>query len=643
MELSRKKEIVSRAWHDFFILGKEEIYGVDDLIKESWIRSKNYGVDLFNEIILDTDELEQQKSIHKHSNLIDIAKPYMVDLYNIIKKSDFMITLTDKKGYILETIIAPNILDNTNINTINLSEKRVGTNAMGTCLYLEKPVQTWAEEHCYTAFHSYTTSAAPIHDYNGELIGCIGITGFANILSSHTLGMAIAIAHAIENQINLSYSNIINQSIADGIIVINSQGDITSINKTALNILELKASEQIGKNIKDILKVPLDFNYIMEENLNFYNKRFTIDTNKNSTICELSVTNLKNNLESKGLVIVIKKVQDKSFNKYKDIKNNQLFSFEDIVGESSAIKETIKLAHIASNGNSNILIMGESGTGKELFAQSIHNNSPRKNKPFVAINCGALPVNLVESELFGYEEGAFTGAKKGGQPGKFELANGGTLFLDEIGDMPLSIQASLLRVIEDRKVVRVGGTKETNVDVMIITATNKNLYEAVKNNSFRADLFYRINVFTITLPPLRERKEDIEPLIGHFIKKYNNLFFSNVKGITKEALEIIKHYNWPGNVRELENIVERAVQIAQNQTIQVKDLPIYLQQNSKKNKAELNKEMTLIESKEYNTIVEILKSTHGNVKSTAEILGLSRATIYRKISKFGIDLDEYRN
>lgn len=206
MELSRKKEIVSRAWHDFFILGKEEIYGVDDLIKESWIRSKNYGVDLFNEIILDTDELEQQKSIHKHSNLIDIAKPYMVDLYNIIKKSDFMITLTDKKGYILETIIAPNILDNTNINTINLSEKRVGTNAMGTCLYLEKPVQTWAEEHCYTAFHSYTTSAAPIHDYNGELIGCIGITGFANILSSHTLGMATAIAHAIEKlKIRLIY------------------------------------------------------------------------------------------------------------------------------------------------------------------------------------------------------------------------------------------------------------------------------------------------------------------------------------------------------------------------------------------------------------------------------------------------------
>ena len=299
---------------------------------------------------------------------------------------------------------------------------------MGTCLYLEKPVQTWAEEHCYTAFHSYTTSAAPIHDYNGELIGCIGITGFANILSSHTLGMATAIAHAIENQINLSYSNIINQSIADGIIVINSQGDITSINKTALNILELKASKQIGKNIKDILKVPLDFNYIMEENLNFYNKRFTIDTNKNSTICELSVTNLKNNLESKGLVIVIKKVQDKSFNKYKDIKNNQLFSFEDIVGESSAIKETIKLAHIASNGNSNILIMGESGTGKELFAQSIHSNSPRKNKPFVAINCGALPVNLVEVSFLATEEGAFTGAKKGGQPGKFELANGGTYF-----------------------------------------------------------------------------------------------------------------------------------------------------------------------------------------------------------------------
>lgn len=641
MELARKREIIAKAWHDFFILGKDQIEGVDSLIKESWIRSRNYGIDPFEAIILDTDEDEQKKSIRRNSEFIDIAKPYMVDLYNIIKQSDFMITLTDNKGFILDTIVAPNILNKTDIKLANLSERRVGTNAMGTCLYLGKAVQTWAEEHCYKPFHSFTTSAAPIRGFNGEIIGCIGITGFADILSSHTLGMAIAIAHAIENKLTLAYSNIINNYMSDGIIIIDKSGKITYINSIALNILELDG-DLIGKDIKDVLKIPLNFDYVMDENIDFYNKRFTINKNSSSPMYELSVTNLNNNSESKGLAIILKKVNEKPKRiKYKSI--SQLYSFKDIIGESDAIKETIKLAHIASNGQSNVLIMGETGTGKELLAQSIHNNSPRRDKPFIAVNCGALPSSLVESELFGYEEGAFTGAKKGGQPGKFELANGGTIFLDEIGEMPLSIQASLLRVIEDRKIVRIGSSKEKDIDVLIIAATNKNLFEAVKNNTFRADLFYRINVFTLTIPPLRERKEDIKPLVHHFIEKYNSLFFRNVKSITKEALEILESYDWPGNVRELENTIERAIQITNNHMIDVKDLPIYIIQSVDKVKEEIVNKMSSLELKEYNAIQEILRATKGNIKLAAERLGISRATIYRKINRYGINLDKYRN
>lgn len=642
MNLERKREILAKAWHDFFILNKEEVYGVNKIILDSWIRSKEYGVHIFEAPSLESDEIQQEEAIKKHSKLIDIAKPYMMDLYNIIKGSDFMITLTDKKGYLLETIIAPNILDNTDIDLVNLSEKRVGTNAMGTCLYLGKPVQTWAMEHCYTSFHCFTTSAAPIFNYHGELIAAIGITGFANILSSHTLGMAIAIAHAIENQINLSYSNIINQSISDGIIIINNEGRITSINKTALNILDLKDEKVVGKNIKYLIDGPLDFNYIMDKNLNFYNKGFTIKGGKGPIECRLSVTNLKEDLESMGLVIVIRKREDTSLKNYKKIKKRDLFTFEDIVGKSPAMEETIKLAHIASRGNSNILITGESGTGKELFAQSIHSNSPRRAKPFIAVNCGALPVNLVESELFGYEEGAFTGAKKGGQPGKFELANGGTIFLDEIGEMPLSIQPALLRVIEDRKVRRVGGTKERDIDVMIISATNRDLFKAVEENKFRADLFFRINVFTLNLPPLRERRGDIERLINYFIQKYNSLFFSNIQGVSKEALEIVKNYKWPGNVRELENTIERAVQITEGPYIEPKDLPIYIQQTLEDRKAFTNSGMTPIEAKEYETIAEALGKRRGNVKAAAKDLGLSRATLYRRIEKFKIDLEAYR-
>jgi transcriptional regulator with PAS, ATPase and Fis domain len=453
--------------------------------------------------------------------------------------------------------------------------------------------------------------------------------------------MAIAIAHAIENKLTLAYSNIINNYMSDGIIIIDKSGKITYINSIALNILELDG-DLIGMDIKDVLKIPLNFDYVMDENIDFYNKRFTINKNSSSPMYELSVTNLSNNSESKGLAIILKKVTEKPKRiKYKSI--SQLYSFKDIIGESDAIKETIKLAQIASNGQSNVLIMGETGTGKELLAQSIHNNSPRRDKPFIAVNCEALPSSLVESELFGYEEGAFTGAKKGGQPGKFELANGGTIFLDEIGEMPLSIQASLLRVIEDRKIVRIGSSKEKDIDVLIIAATNKDLFEAVKNNTFRADLFYRINVFTLTIPPLRERKEDIKPLVYHFIEKYNSLFFRNVKSITKEALEILESYDWPGNVRELENTIERAIQITNNHMIDVKDLPIYIIQSVDKVKEEIVNKMSSLELKEYNAIQEILRATKGNIKLAAERLGISRATIYRKINRYGINLDKYRN
>jgi transcriptional regulator with PAS, ATPase and Fis domain len=453
--------------------------------------------------------------------------------------------------------------------------------------------------------------------------------------------MAIAIAHAIENKLTLAYSNIINNYMSDGIIIIDKSGKITYINSIALNILELDG-DLIGMDIKDVLKIPLNFDYVMDENIDFYNKRFTINKNSSSPMYELSVTNLSNNSESKGLAIILKKVNEKPKRiKYKS--SSQLYSFKDIIGESDAIKETIKLAQIASKGQSNVLIMGETGTGKELLAQSIHNNSPRRDKPFIAVNCGAFPSSLVESELFGYEEGAFTGAKKGGQPGKFELANGGTIFLDEIGEMPLSIQASLLRVIEDRKIVRIGSSKEKGIDVLIIAATNKDLFEAVKNNTFRADLFYRINVFTLTIPPLRERKEDIKPLVYHFIEKYNSLFLRNVKSITKEALEILESYDWPGNVRELENTIERAIQITNNHMIDVKDLPIYIIQSVDKVKEEIVNKMSSLELKEYNAIQEILRATKGNIKLAAERLGISRATIYRKINRYGINLDKYRN
>lgn len=342
-----------------------------------------------------------------------------------------------------------------------------------------------------------------------------------------------------------------------------------------------------------------------------------------------------------GFVIMINKVDNKA--NTINSNNDGLYSFEDIIGDSDSIKETINIAKIASQGNSNILILGESGTGKELFAQSIHNNSSRKDKPFIDVNCGALPLSLAESELFGYEGGWYTGLRKDGQPGKFELADGGTIFLDEIGELPLSIQAALLRVIQERKVMRIGATNSKDIDVMIIAATNKNLFEAVQNNTFRGDLFYRLNVFTIALPPLREHREDIPKLIASFIGKYNKIFNANVEGIAEDVLHVLTHYNWLGNIRELENIIERAVQIARNKNIQVRDLPVYLTLAVDTDGINPMRNISMIESQEYKTIASTLQNTKGNAKLASEILGISRATIYRKLSKFGLNINDFRN
>lgn len=642
-----KREIISKAWHDFFLLGMDEIIGVNELIKESWQRSRTNNIDYENQHIYEGDEARRKSLIENNHFLIDIARPYMDDLYSVISDTNFMITLLEHDGFIIDTLIHPTIERDADLKIINYSEERIGTNAMGTCLYLNKPVLTFGEEHCYKKLHKFTTSAAPIHDVNGELIGCIGITGFADDASVHTLGMAIATAYAIENKIKLNqdknndfireYSNILKDSISDGVIITDIKGDVLSINKTAENILNVKEKDFLKKNINEISDSSIDFN----KNKDYIVKK-TILTVKNTPLyCNLSITKLKTDTKVTGYLIMINYADKKIYDINKG--NKTVYSFEDIIGESPLIKDAIEIGKIASRGNSNILILGESGTGKELFAQSIHQNSSRKDKPFIDINCGALPLSLAESELFGYEGGSYTGSKKEGQPGKFELADGGTIFLDEVGELPLSVQAALLRVIQERKVLRIGSSQKKDIDVMIIAATNKDLFEAVRNNTFRKDLFYRLNVFTINLPSLMEHKEDIPLLVNNFIERYNYMYGLNIKGISHEVMNIFMRYNWPGNIRELGNIIQRAVQISKHEMIQIRDLPVYLTTGLDLNNNKPVNNISLIEAQEATTIINTLKKTKGNVKQTSEALGISRSTLYRKLSKLGYKVDEFRN
>ncbi|MEK0291078.1 sigma-54-dependent Fis family transcriptional regulator [Caldifermentibacillus hisashii] len=319
------------------------------------------------------------------------------------------------------------------------------------------------------------------------------------------------------------------------------------------------------------------------------------------------------------------------------------YNFDDIVGRSEEMLIAIEQARIAAKTPATVLLRGESGTGKELFAHAIHNESGRKYNHFIRVNCAAISESLLESELFGYEEGAFSGAKRGGKKGYFEEANNGSIFLDEIGELSLSTQAKLLRVLQEREIIRVGGTKPISIQVRIIAATNKNLEQEVRKGNFREDLFYRLNRIPIYIPPLRSRLEDIPLLCDHLIKKINHDYGRNVEGITNEAAELLKRYAWPGNVRELENILGRAIifmDYSENR-IDIKHLS-KLGYNFQKNQEQDHPNeaslplYTLVENFEKRIISHILHKHRGNKTKTAKELGVSIRTLYYKMEKYGL-------
>jgi DNA-binding NtrC family response regulator len=318
--------------------------------------------------------------------------------------------------------------------------------------------------------------------------------------------------------------------------------------------------------------------------------------------------------------------------------------FGNIVGKSKVIEDVFKIVRQIADSKSTVLIMGESGTGKELISRAIHYNSNRRNYPFVTINCAAIPETLIESELFGHEKGAFTNAIEK-KLGRFEVAHEGTLFLDEIGELSLATQAKILRFLEEKEFNRVGGSKTIKVDVRLITATNKDLTQLLKKGGFREDLFYRINVVPIIIPPLRERKEDILLLIDHFTKKFNEENKKNVKGVSKEAIELMMNYEWPGNVRELENLIERVIALTPNEYIQSNELPLSLINISKINGLKeyiLDGKVPFLKAEEEferGIILDALKRSNYVQSHAAEMLGISRRILKYKMDKLGINRD----
>lgn len=345
-----------------------------------------------------------------------------------------------------------------------------------------------------------------------------------------------------------------------------------------------------------------------------------------------------------GLLVAIRDVADVNQLLYRFGDRPEFCSFDDIIGQSAALQQVKKKAACVAASSSTVLLTGETGTGKELFARAIHAASPRRDYPFVTVNCAAIPDTLLESELFGYEHGAFTGARKGGKPGKFELANKGTIFLDEVGELPLHLQAKLLRVLEARRVERLGGLRPVTLDVRVIAATNRNLQDLVHQGQFRDDLYYRLNVIPLVIPPLRDRPEDVITLARFFLAKFARLLGKHITGFAPEVEELFRHHPWPGNVRELENAVEYAVNVTQGSTITLGSIPEGISQKWETGQAALPMPEAPFLSRsrqelERRAIVAAL-AKHGSTvegkQHAAQELGISRSTLYRKIKQLGI-------
>jgi len=627
-----------------------------EIIHQSHKRSKGYGI---NKNGLTTNrfltESQVKKLLKENADLIDVTHPIIEELSDFLKGSGFVIILTDKNGRIIEITgdLQP-LSEATKQNLVLgafMDEKSVGTNAVGTALSENAPIQITAKEHFIEIFHNWTCSAAPIHDTSKQIIGALNLTGDSKLVHPHTLGLVVAAVSAIENRINNiniqkqlhnanQFAFSMMNNLTYGLFAMDLNDRILWVNDTACRSINTRRLDLIDKPIDRIFpNWPLVKEIILQnEPYSDEENSFSIPKIKERFLFNSYLIKTKEN-EILGYLLSFREVSGilKMINKYTDYSTR--YSFNDFIGESQQTKDLIKLCKTLSKNPSTILISGESGTGKEIIAQSIHNASPRRNQPFVAINCGAISESLIESELFGYADGAFTGAKKGGKQGKFELAHNGTLFLDEIGEMPLDMQVKLLRSIQEKAVIRVGSNKPIPINVRIIAATNKNLEEEVKANKFRLDLYYRLNVFEVQIPPLRDRRDDIIPLVNYFIKKIAAKFDVPIPELKPELLEAFTHYNWPGNIRELENLMERAVILKGNLDKSHISHTVVITHSAPVENRLLdieNEEIWSLEEHEKNNILRTIKHFQNNISKSAESLGISRNTLYQKMKKYDL-------
>lgn len=613
---------------------------------------------VYSKRILTGDSLYSR--LAEKRNLIENAEPFINQMYSFVKGTDFFALLTDEEGCILTIIGDESILSEAFSYKMApgafMDEANIGTNAMGTALVEMAPVQISGDEHYIEAYHRWTCSASPIRDTQGNIIGTLDLTGYSAQVHPHTLGMVVAAARAIERILQVKeynealtmsklYTETIIDSIASGILTADVDGNIKTVNRYITELFGYSAAEvrkmkawQLFEGWDQVVSAAYAHQGYVDEEVLVNSRRNKLQFN----LSTYPIVDSKKVL--RDIIFVFKDVRKVRKLANRIMGRHAVYTFDKILGENAEFVKVMDFAKKIADSRSSILMMGESGTGKELFAQAVHNYSDRSEEPFVALNCGAIPRTLIEAELFGYEEGAFTGAKSTGNPGKFEIADGGTLFLDEIGEMPLDMQTRLLRVIEEGTVSRVGGTKEIVVDVRIIAATNKDLEEEVKKGNFRKDLYYRLNVLPLFLPPLRKRKDDIPILTEYFMKRISKRLNKKPLALSEEQLKRLMEYDWPGNIRELENYIELIINTEVmptfSQTFFADKEVQAVNPPSSFIWASADEDLSLSEVQKRHILNTLIKYG-GNISQTAKALGIARNTLYRNIETLEIDCSEF--
>jgi transcriptional regulator with PAS, ATPase and Fis domain len=620
--------------------------GVRQVIWDSWLRSVNAGLDPDDGQYRFVASNVLTATLAANRALIAAAAEVMRGLLAYNPRGH--INLTDAEG----TTLYFCGLDLTPVGS-RLLESVQGTNCTGLALAEDRLVYVLAEENFGTGLRRRRMhcAAAPIKDAQGRTLAMLTLTAEPGWFHFHTLGTVQAAAEAVSRQMALQTlleeQQTVLEVLNEGLVVLDERGCIKALNRYARQLFRV-GRDLLGSPFQRLGQSELTDEILLRggegqqyEGIRDLDCTFELH-DRSHLACLVSVCPL----EQGGRIVSLRENRRIREITRRIIGTQASYTFDTILGSSRAIQDALHLGRIASRSDSTTLILGESGTGKELFAQAIHNASDRCSGPFVAVNCGAIPRDLVQSELFGHVEGAFTGSARGGSAGKFELADGGTIFLDEIGDMSFDAQVSLLRVLQEGEVTRVGAKKSQQVNVRIIAATHRNLSQAVAEGAFREDLYYRLNVLNLTVPPLRMRQEDVPLLARHFLSRCARSLRKSVQDISPEALDILSAYYWPGNVRELENTIERATNLAVTELIQPGDLPLEIKQKLRQSAPGSVPEPRAIldlGAHEMNAIIAALRDTRGNIRLAARQLNVSRGGLYNKMNRFGLSADVFRS